>query len=247
MAILNLYIGSVSISAGDLLRVLLLREETDGYYAIIWKIRFPRMLMAGMLGGALSVSGFLLQTFFHNPIAGPYVLGISSGAKLIVALVMIVFIGNYGSVSSYGLIFAAFLGSLVVTGCILVVQLAGERFYPSGEMLGTACFLVTGWNYMAALRTVYSPLNLYRTIIIYGMELVFFLAAVLFQNILTLRPLEFGMLILVFVLMTFSPLVIKVITDWLHRGYRRSLDEKPKSFLYRMVVFLKSRHIGKQE
>ncbi|MBR2527960.1 MAG: HAD-IC family P-type ATPase [Blautia sp.] len=141
----------------------------------------------------------------------------------------------------------AFPAAVTITGCILVVQLAGERFYPSGEMLGTACFLVTGWNYMAALRTVYSPLNLYRTIIIYGMELVFFLAAVLFQNILTLRPLEFGMLILVFVLMTFSPLVIKVITDWLHRGYRRSLDEKPKSFLYRMVVFLKSRHIGKQE
>ena len=56
---------------------------------IIKQIRLPRLLSAMILGGALSVSGFLLQTFFANPIAGPYILGISSGAKLTVALTMV--------------------------------------------------------------------------------------------------------------------------------------------------------------
>ena len=63
-------------------------------YSIIWKIRLPRILMAAILGGALSLSGFLLQTFFENPIAGPFVLGISSGAKMVVALTMIYYLGR---------------------------------------------------------------------------------------------------------------------------------------------------------
>ncbi len=66
-------------------------------YNIVWEIRLPRILAAVILGGALSVSGFLLQTFFGNPIAGPFVLGISSGAKLVVALTMIYLLGKiYG-------------------------------------------------------------------------------------------------------------------------------------------------------
>ena len=62
-------------------------EETAS--RIVWDIRLPRILGAALLGGALSISGFLLQTFFANPIASPFVLGISSGAKLTVALTMI--------------------------------------------------------------------------------------------------------------------------------------------------------------
>ena len=69
-----------------------LSEIADSFWnktGIIWTIRLPRVLAAAILGGALSVSGFLLQTFFANPIAGPFVLGISSGAKLTVSLVMV--------------------------------------------------------------------------------------------------------------------------------------------------------------
>ena len=62
---------------------------------ILWEIRFPRTLAAAILGGALALAGYLLQTFFHNPIAGPFVLGISSGAKMVVALVMVFFAGEY--------------------------------------------------------------------------------------------------------------------------------------------------------
>lgn len=66
---------------------------------IIWEIRLPRVLSAVLLGGALSLSGFLLQTFFNNPIADPFILGVSSGAKFVVALTMIVLLGaNQGHV-----------------------------------------------------------------------------------------------------------------------------------------------------
>ena len=67
---------------------------------ILWSIRLPRAVAAALLGGGLALSGFLLQTFFHNPIAGPFILGISSGAKLMVALVMLVFaVGALGRFS----------------------------------------------------------------------------------------------------------------------------------------------------
>ena len=66
------------------------RRAQEGMNAkILWEIRFPRTLAAAILGGALALAGYLLQTFFHNPIAGPFVLGISSGAKMVVALVMV--------------------------------------------------------------------------------------------------------------------------------------------------------------
>ena len=93
ITVLNINIGSVPISVGEIVRILLHKEGNPTQVSIIWKIRLPRILMAALLGGALSLSGFLLQTFFANPIAGPFVLGISSGAKMVVALSMIYFIG----------------------------------------------------------------------------------------------------------------------------------------------------------
>ena len=115
-------------------------------YNIIWKIRLPRILMAAILGGGLSLSGFLLQTFFENPIAGPFVLGISSGAKMVVALAMIYFIGRYQVVSSYTLIIAAFIGSLIATGFILLVSRRVQHMATllvAGIMIGYICSAVT--------------------------------------------------------------------------------------------------------
>lgn len=82
----NIRIGSVSFSVQEVLQALLHKEVLDSATTIIWNIRFPRALAVLILGGALGLSGYLLQTFFHNPIAGPFVLGISSGAKMLVAL-----------------------------------------------------------------------------------------------------------------------------------------------------------------
>lgn len=121
ITVLNINTGNVDISIPKILKIIFLREGNKMEYNIIWKIRLPRILMAAILGGALSLSGFLLQTFFENPIAGPFVLGISSGAKMVVALAMIYFLGRFQVVSSYTLIIAAFIGSLIAT-----------RFYPFG-------------------------------------------------------------------------------------------------------------------
>lgn len=118
----------------------------------------------------------------------------------------------------------AFPAAVTITGCVFVVMLVCQWVYEGASMLNTACVLVTGWNYMAALKTVYAPLNHYRKIVIYGMQMVFFAAAVILQNILALGSLEFGMIILVFILMTFSPIVIDVITEWIRKMYARSLD-----------------------
>ena len=79
--------GSVAISVKDILRIVFLRDDTNRVaFNVIWKIRLPRILLSVLLGGALSLSGFLIQTFFRNPIAGPFVLGISSGAKMFLAV-----------------------------------------------------------------------------------------------------------------------------------------------------------------
>lgn len=119
----------------------------------------------------------------------------------------------------------AFPAAVTITGCVFTVMLVCQNVYHSNLMLNTACVLVTGWNYMAALKTVYAPLNRYRKVIIYSMQVIFFGAAVVLQNLLTLGSLEFGMIILVFLLMTFSPIFIEVITDWLRNIYSRSLDK----------------------
>ena len=119
----------------------------------------------------------------------------------------------------------AFPAAVTITGCVFTIMLVCQNVYHSNMMLNTACVLVTGWNYMAALRTVYSPLNTYRKVIIYGMQFVFFGGAVILQNLLTLGSLEFGMIILVFLLMTFSPVVIEAITGWIRKGYEKSLDK----------------------
>lgn len=70
ITVLNINTGNVDISVSEILRILFKGTENTTEYNIIWKIRLPRILMAAILGGALSLSGFLLQTFFENPIAG---------------------------------------------------------------------------------------------------------------------------------------------------------------------------------
>ena len=146
ITVLNINIGSVPISVGEIIGILLHKQGDPTLVNIIWKIRMPRILMAALLGGALSLSGFLLQTFFANPIAGPFVLGISSGAKMVVALSMIYFIGAFGAVSSWTLIIAAFVGSLLSVSFILIMsrRLKGmATLLVAGIMIGYICSAIT--------------------------------------------------------------------------------------------------------
>lgn len=144
--VLNINTGNVHISVPKILRILFMRDGDAVEYSIIWKIRLPRILMAAILGGALSLSGFLLQTFFSNPIAGPFVLGISSGAKMVVALAMIIFLKHIGHFSSGVLVLAAFIGSLLSTGFILLMSRKIQHMASllvGGIMIGYICSAVT--------------------------------------------------------------------------------------------------------
>lgn len=139
--VLNVNTGPVDIPAGEVFRLAgeglgrwlrnlfsggAYRQELDAFVGattesrIIFSIRMPRMLLAAVLGGALAVSGFLLQTFFRNPIAGPFVLGISSGAKMIVGIVTIFLSLYLPKVNSTVMVLASFAGSLLVALLVLV-------------------------------------------------------------------------------------------------------------------------------
>ena len=115
-------------------------------WTIIWEIRLPRALAALILGGALALSGYLLQTFFHNPIAGPFVLGISSGSKLLVALVMVGFLEWNITINSGMLVAAAFAGALLSMLFVLLVARKMEQMamlIVGGVMIGYICSAIT--------------------------------------------------------------------------------------------------------
>ena len=146
VTVMNINTGNVHISVSKILKILFMHDGATVEYNIIWKIRLPRILMAAMLGGALSLSGFLLQTFFSNPIAGPFVLGISSGAKMVVALTMIIFLKYIGHFSSWTLILSAFAGSLISTGFILLMSKKISHMASllvGGIMIGYICSAIT--------------------------------------------------------------------------------------------------------
>ena len=142
----NINFGSVRLSAGEIGKILLKQTGEGTAYHIVWDIRLPRILSAVILGGALSVSGFLLQAFFANPIAGPFVLGISSGAKLVVSLVMILLLGRGISISSGGMILAAFAGAMISMGFVLLISGRVKKMSMlviCGVMISYICSAVT--------------------------------------------------------------------------------------------------------
>lgn len=142
----NIGSGSVGLSVREICKILFFKTGEDTAYHIIWDIRLPRILAAVILGGGLSVSGFLLQTFFSNPIAGPFVLGISSGAKLAVSLIMIALLGKGIGVGSAVMILAAFAGAMISMGLILLISGRVKKMSMlviCGVMIGYICSAVT--------------------------------------------------------------------------------------------------------
>ena len=142
----NMNSGSVSLTVKEIFQILRSPDRSTTASAIIWEIRLPRILAVIILGGALSVSGFLLQTFFGNPIAGPFVLGMSSGSKLVVAFVMIYLMGQAKTASSTVLILAAFAGSMISMGFVLLISKRVKRMSMlviSGVMIGYICSAIT--------------------------------------------------------------------------------------------------------
>lgn len=127
--LLDLALGSVAIPIQEVINILLGQEPEKATWAnIILKFRLPKALTATLAGAALGVSGLQMQTLFKNPLAGPFVLGISSGASLGVALVVLTAsvttptLLALGIISDFGLITAASLGAASVLGVMLVVS-----------------------------------------------------------------------------------------------------------------------------
>jgi len=134
--ILCIFTGSADIDIADIF--------TEGTItnSVIFSIRLPRMLAAIFAGGALAVSGYCLQTFFHNPIAGPYLLGISSGAKLSVALIMVFFAGKISVMSNIAMVIASFIGAMVAMSFVLLISRhvnSMSMLLVCGVMIGYIC------------------------------------------------------------------------------------------------------------
>ena len=146
LIVLNLCIGSLAVSPGELVVALTGGDPNNVASQVIWDIRLPRLIAAALLGGALALAGFLLQTFFNNPIAGPYILGISSGAKLVVALMMIVVIGSSQVMPSWLLVVSAFVGSVMAMLFVLLVSRrinSMAMLIVAGVMIGYICSAAT--------------------------------------------------------------------------------------------------------
>ena len=126
--LLNISMGQVAIPMKEVFKSLLgSQAEKETWEYIIMNFRLPKAIAAILVGMGLSVSGLLMQTFFRNPMAGPYVLGLSSGSSLGVAFVLLGagFLPSFFSeflLSSYGIILASCLGSMFVLLMILVVS-----------------------------------------------------------------------------------------------------------------------------
>lgn len=146
VSVLSINTGNVHISLSELINALMNRTGNADAVNILWVIRLPRISACLILGGAIALSGFLLQTFFENPIAGPFVLGISSGAKMVVAITMILLMDRMGSIGSGTLVASAFVGSLLATAVVLGFSRwirNSAALLLAGIMIGYICSAVT--------------------------------------------------------------------------------------------------------
>ena len=123
---LNLFMGAVNIPARDVVDILLGHEAAKPSWAyIVLKSRLPQALTAILCGSSLAMSGLMLQTAFRNPLAGPSIFGINSGASLGVALVMLMLggsitVGDFSLTGGVAVLVAAFIGAMLVMGLILL-------------------------------------------------------------------------------------------------------------------------------
>ena len=143
---INILTGSMFIPAKEVIYVIMGKSGNEMWTNIIMNIRLPRLIAAIVLGGCLALSGYLLQTFFDNPIVGPFVLGISSGAKLTVALTLIFLLSKGRNIGSFGMIVSAFAGAMMAMGFVLLISSRTRSMsllVICGIMIGYICSAIT--------------------------------------------------------------------------------------------------------
>lgn len=146
LGVINLFAGSSDIGFREMTDILIRRDTYETASVIIWEIRLPRLIEAAVLGGALALAGYLLQSFFANPIAGPFVLGISSGAKLFVAVLMVISYKMVISLTSFMMVVTSFIGSCIAALIVVVVAKRVKSMsvlIVCGVMIGYVCSAAT--------------------------------------------------------------------------------------------------------
>lgn len=155
-SLLNLSLGSVNIPLKEILSTFFGEEVSrESWKYILLEFRLPKVFTAILTGSGLAVSGLLMQTLFRNPLAGPYVLGLSSGASLGVALIIM---GSYlfGGmattflISKWSLVIAASLGSLLVLVAVLLA---------SAKLRDTMAILIIGLMFASLTAAIVSVLS----------------------------------------------------------------------------------------
>ena len=155
MFLLNLSLGSVSIPTDAIFNSVIGNEIKSSWEIILWNFRLPKAITAIFVGMGLSISGLLMQTLFRNPLAGPYVLGLSSGSSLGVAFVIMGagFLPSF-LVSDYGIVIASSLGSFLVLMAVLVV---------SQKLRDTMAILIVGLMFGSFTSAIVSVLSYFST------------------------------------------------------------------------------------
>ena len=158
--LVNISLGSVSIPLKEVVKGIFGQEmQKESWEIILWNFRFPKAITAILVGIGLSISGLLMQTLFRNPLAGPYVLGLSSGASLGVAFVILgsgllpTFIASF-FLSSYGLVMASSLGAFLVLLAVLLV---------SQKLKDTMAILIVGLMFGSFTSAIVSVLSYFST------------------------------------------------------------------------------------
>lgn len=155
----NISLGSVAIPLKSIINSILGTEANESWQYIIQHYRLPKAFTAILVGSGLGISGLLMQTLFRNPLAGPFVLGISSGASLGVALV-IMGSGLFGGIfatflmSKWSVVIAASLGSFLVLLAVLMV---------SQKVRDTMAILIIGLMFGSITAAVVSVLSYFST------------------------------------------------------------------------------------
>ncbi len=155
----NISLGSVSIPNSDIINTLLGASDKTSWHHIIMGYRLPKAFTAIIVGSGLGISGLMMQTLFRNPLAGPFVLGITSGASLGVALATMgtsLFGGVLAGIliSKWSIVIAATLGSFLVLLAVLIV---------STKVRDTMAILIIGLMFASITSAVVSVLSYFSS------------------------------------------------------------------------------------
>jgi iron complex transport system permease protein len=168
--VMDIFFGSVSIRPSEVIRAIF-HSADSGIETIIFKFRIPKAVTALIVGIALSLSGLQMQTVFRNPMAGPYVLGISSGASLGVAFVILGFssqlsIGNSQALGNWALVIASWLGAGAVMVLIMFISV---RVSDIMTVLILGIMLSSGISAIVSIMQYFSNETLLKAYVIWTM------------------------------------------------------------------------------